>query len=519
MADSVPIRGKILIFIVAYGAESLIASTLDRIPKELFASDRVHFLCIDDASSDETATVASEWVRQHGYRNVTVLRNPVNQGYGGNQKLGYRLALEWGFDFVILLHGDGQYAPELLPEFIRIWDETGSDVVLGSRMMSLADARKGGMPFYKRIGNRILTAFQNRLAGQNLSEWHTGYRGYSARLLRKIPFEINTGDFHFDTEILLQATYVGATFTEFPIPTHYGNEICHVNGLDYARNVITETFRFRMHRSGMLCSLKYRDLEPINYRSKTEIAYSSHSMAIDVVRRLQPTRVLDIGCGPGFVARECEKLGAKVTGLDFHEPLPGMMSEFRKLDLNSNALPVDAFSYDCVLLLDVIEHLAEPERFLLDLRNNSRHVPPDGQPARLVLTTPNIAFFMVRFNLLSGRFNYAQRGILDITHKRLFTKSSLRTALRDSGYVIEQMRAVPAPGGVIGGTIGKILGALFAMLARIWPRMFAFQWLVVCHPRPGIRQLLATTERSIPGPLAVALESSEQPKTAAEIGA
>src|SRR2546423_8964405 len=140
-------RGKVLVFIVAYGAEKLIASTLDRIPKELFNSARIHFLVIDDASSDRTTDVAARWFSQTQSSNVTVLRNPINQGYGGNQKLGYRLAIEWGFDFVILLHGDGQYAPELLPEFIRLWDETRSDVVLGSRMKSLVSARKGGMPF------------------------------------------------------------------------------------------------------------------------------------------------------------------------------------------------------------------------------------------------------------------------------------------------------------------------------------------------------------------------------------
>ncbi|HEY1684271.1 MAG TPA: bifunctional glycosyltransferase/class I SAM-dependent methyltransferase [Tepidisphaeraceae bacterium] len=498
-------HGRILIFVVAYGAEQLIASTLDRIPRELFDSPRVYFLVIDDASSDKTATVAGNWVNQHGYRNVTVLRNPANQGYGGNQKLGYRLALEWGFDFVILLHGDGQYAPELLPEFIRAWDQTDNDVILGSRMQSLASARKGGMPFYKLIGNRILTKIQNRLAGSNLSEWHTGYRGYSARLLRTVPFEINTGDFHFDTEILLQAIYVGAKFTEFPIPTHYGGEVCHVNGLDYARNVIIETFRFRMHRSGMLCSLKYRDLEPINYRSKTGMAYTSHSMALAEVKRLHPHTILDIGCGPGFVARECEKLGAKVTGLDFRAPLPEMMSEFQKLDLESNTLPVDPFDYDCVLMLDVIEHLGEPEHFLLAMRNNSRAMRDN---TRLILTTPNVTFFLVRLNLLLGRFNYAQRGILDITHKRLFTKTSLRTALRDCGYVIEKMRAVPPPGQVVGGTLGKILGKIFPVLARIWPRMFGFQWLVVCHPRPGIHHLLAAAERNVPGPFSIEMNNS-----------
>lgn len=491
-------RGRVLIFVVAYRAERHVVATFQRIPRELFNDEAVHILCIDDASSDETSSVLSDWVRANDIHNVTVLRNPVNQGYGGNQKLGYRLALEWGFDFVILLHGDGQYAPELLPKFIEVWRETDSDVVLGSRMQSLRQARAGGMPIYKLIGNRILTVAQNRLAGLRLSEWHTGYRGYSTRFLRKVPFEINTNDFHFDTEILLQATYVDAKITEFPIPTHYGDEVCHVPGVRYARHVIAESFRFKLHRMGMLCSLKYRDLAPINYASKTQMRYTSHSMALREVAKAKPQTVLDIGCGPGFVAQECQKLGAKVTGLDIHEPLPGMMSEFHRFDLQQQHLPVDAFAYDVVLLLDIIEHLENPEQFLLNLRNQSQKLTGEAQSPLLILSTPNIAFAAVRLNLLLGRFNYGQRGILDITHKRLFTRHALIQSLRDCGYEIQKVRGVPVPVEAVMPTrLGRLMAAGAALLAWIWPTMFAFQWLVTCRPRPGVNHLLAVTERRV----------------------
>ncbi|MBI4860567.1 MAG: glycosyltransferase family 2 protein [Candidatus Riflebacteria bacterium] len=124
--------GRVLVFIVSYNAEKHIGSVLDRVPKELFGSEDVHFLCIDDCSGDGTASVAALWAREHRVRNLTVLRNRANQGYGGNQKLGYRFCLDAGFDFVILLHGDGQYAPELIPRFIATWRTTGADVVLGS---------------------------------------------------------------------------------------------------------------------------------------------------------------------------------------------------------------------------------------------------------------------------------------------------------------------------------------------------------------------------------------------------
>src|ERR1044072_8894524 len=141
--------GRVLVLILAYNAERHICGVLERIPHELLNSGEVHFLVLDDASDDAGVEAALGWVERHDVTNVTVLRNGVNQGYGGNQKLGYRLAIDCSFDFAILLHGDGQYSPTLLPELIDVWRRTGADVVLGTRMWSVASARKGGMAGYK----------------------------------------------------------------------------------------------------------------------------------------------------------------------------------------------------------------------------------------------------------------------------------------------------------------------------------------------------------------------------------
>jgi glycosyltransferase involved in cell wall biosynthesis len=488
--------GKVLVFIVAYHAERHIHRVLDRIPGQLWDDPAVHVLLIDDASKDTTIQKAAEWARDRGVSNITLLRNPVNQGYGGNQKLGYRIAVEAGFDFVILLHGDGQYAPELLPNFIDLWRRRGADVVLGSRMQDVKDARAGGMPWYKVFGNRFLTTFQNRLTGRKLSEYHTGYRGYSTAFLKSVPFETNTNDFHFDTEILLQAFHVGAKVAEFPIPTHYGDEVCHVDGVKYAKDVIRSTLQFKLHQLGMLCTLKYRNLAPQRYRDKTGALYSSHTMALQIVKAKKPETLLDIGCGPGHVARECQKAGARVTGLDFHPPEDGTMTEFHRLNLDQHRLPVDAFDYDMVLLLDVIEHLADPEQFLLDLRNQSIATEAVRRPPTVVISTPNIAFAAIRLNLLLGRFSYAERGILDITHKRLFTRASLKRMLRDCGYVVEKIQGVAVPFEVVvGGSLGRLLGHIAAALVAVWPTMFAFQFLVTCRPLPGIKQILQQSER------------------------
>jgi 2-polyprenyl-3-methyl-5-hydroxy-6-metoxy-1,4-benzoquinol methylase len=487
---------RVLVFIVAYQAERHAAKVLDRVPPDLWDDDSVHFLLIDDASKDQTVSVAADWVRARGVKNITLLRNPVNQGYGGNQKLGYRIAVESGFDFVILLHGDGQYAPEMLPKFIETFRTTNADVVLGSRMSDVKSARQGGMPWYKVIGNRFLTTFQNRMTGRRLSEYHTGYRGYSTNFLKSVPFETNTNDFHFDTEILLQAFHVNAKFEEFSIPTHYGDEVCHVQGFKYARDVVRSTLQYKLHQLGMLCTLKYRNLAPQRYRDKTRALYSSHTMALEVVKKKKPQRLLDIGCGPGHVARECENAGVRVTGLDFHPPEDGTMTNFHMLDFDKQALPVDAFDYDMVLLLDVIEHLADPEQFLLDLRNTSKATEAVRNPPNVVISTPNVAFAAMRLNLLLGRFSYAERGILDITHKRLFTRSSLKRLLRDCGYTVEKIEGVPVPFEVVvGGSTGRMLGHVAAALVAVWPTMFAFQFLVTAKPWPGMKQVLLQGEK------------------------
>lgn len=488
---------RVLVLIVAYDAERHLEGLLARLPPECVDGDRYHILCIDDASSDASARQAAGWLRAHGVRNAAVLRNPVNQGYGGNQKLGYRYALDGGFDLAILLHGDGQYAPELVPRFVEAFERTGADVVLGSRMRDVAGARRGGMPAYKIAGNRALTSVQNLLTGRRLSEYHTGYRAYACSFLRSIPFEIDTNDFHFDTEILLQAFTVGAAIEEIDIPTHYGDEVCHVDGLRYGLSVLASTVVYRMHHLGMLCSLKHRDLRAERYRSKTWVPYSSHARALRLVRAAKPRTLLDLGCGPGHVAKRCEEMGVRVTGVDREEPLPGTMSEFHSADLERGPPPLDALAFDVVLMLDVLEHLGNPEDFLLALRNASDR--PEADPAtRVVLTTPNVAFAAVRLNLLLGRFNYAERGILDITHKRLFTRRSLLKTLADCGYRVERCEGIGVPfAAVLRGRGARLLGGVSDFLARLWPSLFAFQLLVVCRPKPGVRQLLAASERHL----------------------
>ena len=234
---------KLLIFVVAYNHEKTIESVIKRIPKKLTNLYVLEILIIDDASSDKTFEISKKIQRNQINNNlkVKVFYNPINQGYGGNQKIGYHYSIKKKFDFVVLLHGDGQYAPEELPKLLNGLQNGKLDVVIGSRMIKKKNALKGGMPLYKLIGNIILTKIQNFLLNKNLAEFHSGYRIYSVKSLKSIPFHLNTNDFHFDTEILIQLFLINSKIKEISIPTFYGDEICHVNGIKYAFNILKTT--------------------------------------------------------------------------------------------------------------------------------------------------------------------------------------------------------------------------------------------------------------------------------------
>ena len=251
-------RPRLLVFIVAYQAETTIEAVLRRIPAALEALAEVEILVSDDASTDRTVALA-EAMRRPGALPfpLRVQANPRNLGYGGNQKVGFRFAIDHGFDVVALIHGDGQYAPELLPTLLQPLLAGDADAVLGSRIMTRGGARRGGMPLYKLVGNRILTTLQNFLLRTRLSEFHSGYRLYGTAALRRIPFALAADGFHFDTEIIIQLLIAGQRLRELPIPTFYGDEISRVDGVSYAWHVVRSSLLARAQAHGLHYDRKF----------------------------------------------------------------------------------------------------------------------------------------------------------------------------------------------------------------------------------------------------------------------
>ncbi len=481
---------RLLIFIVAYNAEMTLASVLDRIPSCLWLGN-VEVLVIDDASSDATFECGVDYEQHDRSRNIRVLRTPENQGYGGNQKLGYRYAIDNGFDYVGLVHGDGQYAPEKLPELLEPLVDGDADAVFGSRMLVPGAARRGGMPLYKYVGNRILTTTENFLLKSDLSEFHSGYRVYSVKALAAIPFERNTNDFHFDTEIIIQLLLAEKTIKEVPIPTYYGDEICRVNGLRYALDVVLSVLRVRFHQISLLYDRKY-DVGQVELNYGLKLGYtSSHTLAIAFARGQH--KVLDIGCGQGLVANALAKAGCHVTGVDQYvgDDTPHHANvSLRQTDLNACELPADTASHDIVVLLDIIEHLQNPEVFMETLR-----AALAGGRARVMITTGNVGFFVVRFGLFFGQFNYGRKGILDRTHTRLFTFRTLRELLEQSGFTVTRMRGIPVPFPEALGlnAFSRLLLFVNSALIKVLPKLFSYQVMAEANARPTVSRLLAET--------------------------
>lgn len=243
--DTLPMsssREKVIVVMPAYRAARTIEQCYADIPREF-----VHeVIVVDDKSPDETREVARRLP-------VTVIEHPENRGYGGNQKTCYQAALERGADYVIMLHADDQYDARMIPTAVGILQLGVCDVVLGNRIRTRREALEGGMPVLKYFANRGLTILENLLSGQNLGEWHSGFRAYSRRVLEAVPFERNSDDFVFDSQFLVQCVHHGFKLGDVPVPVRYFDE---ASSIDFRRSAVYATltlrtfFQWYLHRLG-----------------------------------------------------------------------------------------------------------------------------------------------------------------------------------------------------------------------------------------------------------------------------
>ena len=477
-------RGRrIGVLIVAYNAITTVSAVLKRIPPDVW--EMIEEVAVfDDASPDETYEVALGHKALFGREKLTIVRNDKNLGYGGNQTRGYQYFMDKGFDVVIMLHGDGQYAPEVLAHLYAPLVAGEADAVFGSRMMpDYGGPLQGGMPLYKYLGNRVLTGFANWFLGMKMTEFHSGYRAYSLHALKEIDFSQMTNDFHFDTQIIIKLQHQGFRLKEVPIPTYYGDEICYVNGMKYAKDVFKAVIRYRRAVLGLAKAPEYAEYH-VHYALK-ESKHSSH----DYLRRLagRDHDILEIGCGEGFLSAKIAEQDNRVVGIDLlaQPQRRDRMQDYHQADLDAGlGATLDALEdrrFDRILFADVLEHLRYPEQMLRDCRGLLK------SNGCIVVSVPNVANITVRLALLFGRFEYADRGILDRTHVRFFTRGSARRWLQANGFEVVQTKMTVMPLELAFGLSPKnplmvVLNRTLRLATICLPGLFGYQTILVARP-------------------------------------
>lgn len=232
---------NVFVLMPAYNAGATLERVFERIPTE--ARSRIQrYVAVNDGSTDDTAAALARV--QQKFPNVTLLTHPKNRGYGETEKTLLRHAREFGADVGVLLHSDGQYSPEKIPDLLKPFDLGQADIVQGSRMLG-GGAIKGGMPLYKFVANKALTAIENRAFGMTLAEYHSGYMLYSRKAMDTIPFEKLSNSFDFDLEMLVLAHVRKLRIVEVAIPTIYAGEKSHLSPVRYGLDVLSVVRNYR----------------------------------------------------------------------------------------------------------------------------------------------------------------------------------------------------------------------------------------------------------------------------------
>lgn len=231
---------KIIVVLPAYNASKTLEKTVNDIPKDWV--DEI--ILVDDASQDNTFEIAKAL-------GLSVFKHTKNLGYGANQKTCYKLALEHGADYIIMLHPDYQYNAKVIPYALGFLNLGICDIILGNRIRTRKESLDGGMPLYKYLANRFLTFIENLFTGQNLGEWHSGFRAYRRKVLEIIPYKKNSDDFVFDSEFLIQATYFNFKIGNIPMPVKYIPEASSINfkkSIEYGFKTLLTLIKLYLHK-------------------------------------------------------------------------------------------------------------------------------------------------------------------------------------------------------------------------------------------------------------------------------
>ncbi|MBI5185053.1 MAG: methyltransferase domain-containing protein [Nitrospinae bacterium] len=476
-----------LIAIRATENEKLFSCILIGLPREIINSKTFHILLIDDTFNDNIYKTACSWTNKNGVKNITILKLHQKQGYGDALKICFNFSLENNFDMVSVVTADEKSDPGIVVDLSKKIQESNMDVLC----VNFFNNHERKINSHNRIFalfKALFPSWANRIFNVYVPIFFSDYRFYSTKFLKTIPFEMNSHNYYFDFEIILQALHSSAMIDSVPVPIPCNKKMVSYSFKDcfYFFKLLIQ---FKFQQWGLFVSLKYPYSAKKIYKDKTGFRHSTHFIVTEYLSNkfFNEFSILDIGCGSGAMAKSLKSHQGKITGIDLFEPEENPFFEFRKMDLANDLWDEDISKYDVVLMLDILEHLPKPEEFLLEVRKRMKSMAvPD-----VIISVPNIGFLIVRLNLLFGIFNYADRGILDISHKRFFTLKSMKRLLKETGYEIHKIQGVGIPFQLFGENwFFRGFSKLSSFFAQILPSIFAFQFLFYAKPKLNYHQII-----------------------------
>lgn len=462
---------RIALFLFGGSDAETLRKTIEALPEELDACLEEVVLVPDGVPEDSTPPLRELAGRRQ--LELRVHRMPRTAGYGGARKSVFEYVLMRGVDLAVTMRGDGLHPPERLVALLHAALARPDSLVLATRLMHSGESDS---PLPHRLAHAGATAIQNRLLGLRLGDYHSGFRVYSARTLRCIPFQLNADDRGFDMQTVIQCRALGAPVHEVWVPPTWKEYPSSPRGLFNVMRFTAAAFDYRLHQLHLTRRGRYFVDPDVHYTLK-QSRTGSH---MQIVEAIEPgSQVLDLGCSHGLLAQPLHEKDVRVTGVDVLGPQSPTeaMEEFFERDLEQPLELPTGRVFDYVVCSDVIEHLRSRTELLRSVR---RYLKPGG---RLLISTPNVALWFYRLSLLVGRFEYGPRGVLDETHVHLYTRATFVRAVEKAGFRILRERVTALPFEVVFESTGRSrlvrgLAGAYHLLARLWPELFAYQILL-----------------------------------------
>ena len=458
---------RVLAVVTAYQGAAALERTLSGIVPALLPL-LAEITVFDDLSESEAESDLRSLAHTPAGPKLKYLRTPRRYEYGENLKNCFDYAVAGGFDYVVILKGDGSHDPACLPLFLAAALLDRFDVVIGNRM--------GGKRSLRLAANRLLSLADEAVLHMRLPDYHCGYRLIATRLLRRVPYALNVNDYLFDLQLLIQLRCLSVPIATVRVPAFHDVAMRAGRMAAYAAASAGTALAYRLHQLHVLRRPSYFVDLGEGYTLKRN-RFSSHMQILDAIK--PGSKVLDVGCGQSLLAEEYARRGITVVGIDAipAEEVSPFVHQYLEHDLERPLELPFGREFDFIVLSDVVEHIGNRDALLHSLR---RHLKLDGQ---LIASTGNVAIWFYRASLLAGRFEYGPRGILDRTHVHLFTLDSFRRFFTERGYRLVAQRVTPIPFEVVFSSTGRstIVEAIthaYQLAARLWPRLFAYQFIL-----------------------------------------